>query len=35
MKQAAYAIALIAAVTEAAIVDDGLWTGNDWYDEAI
>ena len=33
-QQVSYTIALIAAVTNAAIVDDGLWTGNDWYDEA-
>ena len=26
------AAALVAQIASAAIVEDGLWTGNDWYD---
>ena len=25
--------ALLVAISEAAIAEDGLWTGNDWYDD--
>ena len=26
-------LALLAAVSEAAIAENGIWTGNDWYDQ--
>ena len=32
MQQFSFALAIIAATASAAIVEDGLWTGNDWYD---
>ncbi len=28
-------VALLAAFSEAAIVEDGIWTGHDWYDAAL
>lgn len=28
-------MALLANYASAAIADDGLWTGNDWYDSAL
>ena len=27
-------VALLATFSEAAIVEDGIWTGHDWYDDA-
>ena len=34
MKQIS-AMALLLSWASAAIVEDGLWTGNDWYDENL
>lgn len=35
MKKFASAIIAFASQASAAIVEDGLWTGNDWYDERL
>ena len=29
----AAAVAVLSQVTEAAIVEDGIWTDNDWYND--
>ena len=34
LQKFASALAVLACVAQAAIVDDGLWTGKDWYDSA-